>query len=215
MNQTDRIVIGGYIVGFIQTNAWFLRRESRQDGILVDPGDHGKELARAMEEKNLKIQAVLLTHGHFDHIGGVQEFVDETHAKVYACEKEKHLLASPGDNLSEGYNRPTICRPDVFVKEGDILNLAGIRLRVIETPGHTEGSCCYYIEDTGEDPFLLAGDTLFRGSVGRTDMPTGSESDIIRSVKNKLFLLPDNTKVFPGHGETTTIGYEKMYNCIV
>jgi glyoxylase-like metal-dependent hydrolase (beta-lactamase superfamily II) len=112
-------------------------------------------------------------------------------------------------NVSKAMKRPCSLEADVYLKDGETMDIAGMHFRVITTPGHTAGSCCYYFEEAG---FLLCGDTLFLESVGRTDFPTGSMSDLVRSAKEKLFLLPDDTKVYPGHGDATTIGHEKKYN---
>ena len=124
-------------------------------------------------------------------------------------EAEKELLRDAHKNVSEQAGRPCITSADVYLKDGQELTLAGMQCKVIATPGHTVGGCCYYFEEAG---FLVAGDTLFAESVGRTDFPTGSMSTLVRSIKDKLFVLPDDTKVYPGHGESTTIAHEKEYN---
>jgi len=155
-------------------------------------------------------EAVVLTHGHFDHILAVEEirraFKEIT---VYAAEKEAKLLGDPRLNLTASYGTGVTLSPDHLVKDGDILELAGFKWQVIETPGHTEGSVCLWIK---EEEVLISGDTLFAESLGRTDFPTGSSADIIRSIKERLFVLPDDTMVYPGHGEPTTIGHEKTHN---
>ena len=128
---------------------------------------------------------------------------------MYACEAERELLKNPRMNVSEQAGRACSTYADIYVKDGQELELAGIKIRVIATPGHTEGGCCYYVEEAG---ILIAGDTLLQESVGRTDFPTGSMSTLVHSVQDKLFVLPDDTKVYPGHGDSTTIGHEKRYN---
>lgn len=219
--MAEKILIKGYVVGMIQTNVYFLHREGEKEAVLVDPADHGEALVREAERQGLKITAVLLTHAHFDHIGGVREVVQKTGAKVYISELEKRLIHDTDANLSAEYGNPKTVEPDVFLRDGETVTLAGMNIRCISTPGHTEGSCCYYIEETGEDagrpcpPILLSGDTLFEESVGRTDFPTGSMSALVRSVKERLFALPDDTLVYPGHGGMTQIGHEKQFNAMV
>lgn len=219
------ILISGFVVGMIQTNVWFLHRSDRTETILVDPADQGKALydtitglnirnEEAKEgEARLEIGAVLLTHGHFDHIGGIPALRQVCKAPLLANEAEKQLCQDPEANLSASYRRPTTVEPDVWLRDGTVFERCGIHLKMIATPGHTEGSCCYYIEggtqENSGSPILIAGDTLFRDSVGRTDMPTGDWNALVHSVRDKLFLLPDDTRVFPGHGPCTTIGHEK------
>ena len=155
------------------------------------------------------LRAILLTHGHFDHIWGVEEIRELSGAKVYAYEKEKELCEDASLNVSKGAGRACVVKADQYVKDGGEITEAGITCRLLATPGHTSGSCCYYFE---ADKILISGDTLFQESVGRTDLPTGSMGTLVRSVKDKLFPLPDEVKVYPGHGEATTIGHEKKYN---
>ena len=160
----------------------------------------------------MKPLAVLLTHGHFDHIMGLDGLLREYDIPVYAFESEKEVLNSARLNLSAMMAGTYTFSDARYVKDGQILDIGGVQIRVIHTPGHTSGGCCYYIEKEG---ILFSGDTLFHTSIGRTDFPTGSSSQLVRSVKERLFDLPDETKVYPGHMEETSIGYEKKYNPFV
>lgn len=216
----SEIKIGRMILGVCQTNCYFLYREGAQECIVADPGDKGAGIYDALRKNGFRVAGILLTHGHFDHIWGLKELRDAANAaaeceggaeqvKVYAHEDERELLRDSHKNVSEQAGRACVVSADVYVKEGDEITLAGMTCRVISTPGHTAGGCCYYFEEAG---FLLSGDTLFAESVGRTDFPTGSMGTLVRSIREKLFVLPDETKVYPGHGESTTIGHEKEYN---
>ena len=213
-----QIKIGKMVLGVCQTNCYFLYREGGGECIVVDPADQGVNIFRALQKNGFRVAGILLTHGHFDHIWGLDELRDAANAaadedaepaKAYAYEAERVLLQDADKNVSRQAGRPCTTYADVYVKDGQELTIAGMTCKVIATPGHTAGGCCYYFEEAG---FLLSGDTLFAESVGRTDFPTGSMSTLVRSVREKLFVLPDDTKVYPGHGESTTIGHEKEYN---
>lgn len=213
------IKIGRMVLGVCQTNCYFLYRDGGHECIVVDPADAGGSIYSALQKKDFQIRGILLTHGHFDHIWGVDALRDAANAaaeadgleavKVYAGAGERELLKSADLNVSERAGRAYTTYADVYVKDGQEITLAGMTCRVIETPGHTAGGCCYYFEEAG---ILVAGDTLFAESVGRTDFPTGSMGSLIHSIKDKLFVLPDDTRVYPGHGDSTTIGHEKEYN---
>ena len=203
------IKIGRIVLGMAQTNCYFLYLEGGKDCIVVDPADQGGNIYKALTKNGFEVKAILLTHGHYDHIWGTKELRELSGAKLYALEGEKKLLSNARVNVSAQTGRPYTVEADEYFQDGDERTFAGMRFRVIATPGHTEGSCCYYFPDAG---FLVSGDTLFQESVGRTDLPTGSMSQLIRSIREKLFLLPEETKVYPGHGDSTTIGLEKQYN---
>ena len=213
------VKIGRMVLGVAGTNTYFLYREGDGACIVIDPADQGTAIYANLFKNDLKVEGILLTHGHFDHIWGVSALkgaVNRERAekglepiKVYALDAEKPLLESARLNVSESAGRACTVSADEFLKDGQELTIAGITLKVIATPGHTAGGCCYYLE---EDGLLISGDTLFQDSVGRTDLPTGSMSTLIRSIREKLFCLPDNVKVYPGHGGSTTIGYEKENN---
>lgn len=211
--------IGRMVMGACQTNCYFVYREGEQKALVIDPPDQGEQIYRALARNHIEVAGILLTHGHFDHIWGVRglkdaaneaaEAMDAEPVKVYACEAEKTLLADAGMNVSKQAGRACTVFADGYVRDGEELTIAGITCKVIATPGHTSGGCCYYFEEAG---LLISGDTLFQESVGRTDFPTGSMSALVRSIKEKLFVLPEETKVYPGHGDETTIAHEKKYN---
>ena len=207
-----KIQIGSYVVGAVQTNFYYLWREGSTDAVAVDPGDYGKEICEALREKGLSVCAILVTHAHFDHFLGVKAMKEISGAPVYAPLRDKPLFDHPEMSGSLMGFPVTEMPADYYVREGEEITAGGITFKVLETPGHTEGSCCFYIE---EGHLLLSGDTLFAESVGRTDFPTGSMSKLVRSIKEKLFVLPDDTKVYPGHMGLTTIGHEKKYNWFV
>jgi len=215
----SEIKIGKMVLGVCQTNCYFLYRDGEHECIVVDPADQGVSIYNALRKNGFRVAAILLTHGHFDHIWGLDALRDAVNAaaeadgtepvKTYACEAEKELLRDARKNVSEQAGRACITSADVYVKDGQEISAAGMSCKVIATPGHTVGGCCYYFEEAG---FLVAGDTLFAESVGRTDFPTGSMSTLVRSIRDRLFVLPDDTKVYPGHGANTTIGHEKANN---
>lgn len=206
------IKIGRMAIGSYQTNCYFVYREDSKKAVVIDPADNGAQIYSALERNGFTVEAILLTHGHFDHIWGSKELREVSGAKIYALEEEKVLCEDVKNNLSAMVGRAYTVVPDTYVREGDVLTFDNMDFKVIATPGHTIGSCCYFVEKAG---ILISGDTLFQESTGRTDFPTGSMSSIVRSIREKLFILPDETKVYPGHGDSTTIAYEKKYNPFV
>ena len=202
--------IENFVLGPVGTNCYIVINEGTKECFLVDMAACPPELVSHIKNSGLTVKAVLLTHGHFDHIMGLDRFLEEFPAPVYACAAEKELLESPQLNSSSGMlGQPYTFHGAQYVKDGDLLGMAGMKIQVIQTPGHTIGGCCYYIAD---EQTLFSGDTLFRASIGRTDLPTGSMGALVRSVKEKILVLPDETRVYPGHMEETTVGYEKKYN---
>lgn len=200
------------VVGDVQTNCYIVSADDSKSCVIIDPGDDAGSILAAVNKNGYSVSAVLLTHGHFDHILALGEIRNKTGCKVYACEAERELLNEPKLNVSVAHRIVVSETADVYCKDGDIINEAGLSFKVITTPGHTIGSVCYYVED---EAVLFSGDTLFEMSVGRTDLPTGSSSALIRSVKEKLYVLPDNVTVYPGHGPATQIGFEKQNNMFV
>lgn len=201
--------IGKITMGVCQTNCYFVYEEGKSEVLFFDPADNGEHIYHALKEKGFSVQAILLTHGHFDHIWGVEKLRELSGARVYAFETEKELCMDPSMNISASAGRTCSITPDELLKDGQFVTIGAYTFQAIATPGHTAGSGCFYFE---KDKILISGDTLFEESVGRTDFPTGSMSTLVRSIKEKLMILPENVKVYPGHGGMTTIGYEKENN---
>ena len=198
------------VVGLVSTNCYLVYNEETKRAVIVDPGDGADVISSGLKNLGLRPEAILLTHGHFDHMMAADDLRKEWGVPVYAAEKELVILEDGEKNLVENYyGKPYSLVPDKTVREGDVLELAGFSFKVFETPGHTIGSCCYYIE---KEEVLFAGDTIFHMSYGRTDLPKGSGKSIAYSVNRLLKELPDDVMVYPGHMDPTTIGFEKKYN---
>lgn len=205
-----KIKVSSLTVGALAVNCWLVTNEDTKEALVIDPGGEAERIQAYAEQKGWTIRYLLLTHGHSDHMGGVEALKALTKAPVYAFKEEEALLLDAGMNLSTDINfRPVTVKADEFFEDGQTVTLCGITLRVLHTPGHTPGGCCFYCEEAG---CVFSGDTLFQGSVGRSDFPGGSMSKLVRSVREKLLVLPEETVVYPGHGERTSIGYEKKYN---
>lgn len=209
------MIIERLLVGELGTNAYFLENEDTKELLVVDPGGNGRELAQRIKDKGFTTLGILLTHGHYDHTDGIEELNKNltSTVKVYALDKEAELLENPSFNLSSsfGYGGKSYIANEFF-RDGEEVEFGSFKFKVIATPGHTKGSCCFYFPDEG---ILISGDTLFERSVGRTDFPGGSMTELVNSIKEKLFVLPDETQVLPGHMGTTTIGDEKTGNMFI
>ena len=200
--------LGRTVLSRVGTNCYFVYNEDNRV-VVFDPGDDGAGIYDKLTERGFMVSGIVLTHGHFDHILGVKALRERSGAKVYAPAAEEQLLKDPLMNCTEDIGRPCTVKADVYLKDGELVDIDGIRFQVILTPGHTAGSACFYFQD---EKILIAGDTLFQGSVGRTDLPTGNMGDLMQSIRQKLMTLPEDVKVYPGHGDETTIGDEKKYN---
>ena len=190
--------------------------KSSKDGAIIDCTCSIDEIEEIVKKENINLKYALITHGHFDHMMATNElkelFGDVT---IYAGRKETILLEDPKMNHSVLIGKPYVVKTDVPVKDGDEITVGSMKCKIIETPGHSIGGVCFYFE---EDGVLISGDTLFFESVGRTDFPTGDAGALRTSIVEKLYKLPDETEVYPGHGDATTIGHEKAYNpfcCVV
>jgi glyoxylase-like metal-dependent hydrolase (beta-lactamase superfamily II) len=197
-------------VGQVQTNCYLAYHEDTREGIIVDPGDNAIGIMARIQKENILPVAILLTHGHFDHMLAATKLKEQYNIPIYAHEKEKAVLLDPEANLTGSWlNHPIQVEADYYVKDHEILHLAGFDLEVIHTPGHTIGGVCYYVAD---EKVLFAGDTLFYRSFGRYDLLTASPEMLLDSLVNRLFVLPDDVKAYPGHGQSTVIGEEKVKN---
>ncbi len=197
-------------VGLLQCNCSIFGDEQTHTAIVVDPGDNIPDILEILKRHVLTVKAIVITHAHIDHIGGAHKLREVTGAPVYMNERDA-LLRDMLDVQAAwlGLETPEKVTIDKPVKEGDKLVLGSAEFSVLETPGHTQGSICLWIPAENK---LVAGDTLFRDSIGRTDLPGGDGKQILRSIHDKLLPLPDDAVVIPGHGEKTTIGREKQFN---
>lgn len=200
------------VVGMLETNCYVIYDEETRLGACVDPGGSADGIISFLKEENIKIAAILLTHGHFDHIAALQKVKEYSGAPVYAGFYEQELLEKPEVNLSNQFGVEVSVTADHNLKDGEVLAIGEIDIKTLYTPGHTSGGVCFYLE---KEKALFSGDTLFSDSVGRTDLPTGSMEVLYKSIREQLFILPDDVKVYPGHGSATSIGYEKKGNMII
>ncbi len=207
------LTITRLIVGYVSTNCYIVSDDVTGSCVIVDPGDNAAGIQKKMQDMNVVPAAILLTHGHFDHILAVPDlraaFPD---IPVYAYQAEKVLLSDAQTNESSMFGRGVTLDHITYLEDGAELELLGVVWKLISTPGHTIGSCCYYIEEAG---VLFSGDTLFDGDCGRTDLATGDTKAILHSIREVLMKLPDDTQVLPGHETFTTIGRERKYNIVM
>ena len=200
------------ILGPIGTNCYLAINQETREALIVDPADQASVVEDQLRRYQAKPAAILLTHGHFDHIMAVPELKAKYQIPVYASEEEEEALKEPEINMTVQFGRRVSIQPDRLLKDLDVFTEAGMEIQMLLTPGHTKGSCCYYLKDEG---VLFSGDTLFNGSVGRTDFPGGSTAEIVKSLHRLIDSLPEETEVYPGHDSETTIGFEKRYNPFV
>lgn len=197
-------------VGPLQCNCSILGDEQTHEAMVIDPGDQVEDVLRILESENLKLKQIVITHAHIDHVGGAMKLKAATGAPILMNQNDLPLLKMLDIQAAWiGMRSPGTVEIDEPVSEGKILRIGSIEGGVLETPGHTEGSICLHFP---QQQMLIAGDTLFAGSIGRTDLPGGSYEKILRSLHNQLLALPDETQVVPGHGPLTTIGHERESN---
>ncbi|MBR3786271.1 MAG: MBL fold metallo-hydrolase [Firmicutes bacterium] len=200
-----------FVTGPIQVNTYLAFDETKK-GFIVDPGGFSYELTGVVDQEGLEIEYIILTHGHADHIGGVAEFQEKyPNAKVIAYTAERDMLEDPALNSSyDIYRRAITVTPDRYVSDRETLTVGDTELTFIHTPGHSLGGMCILTPG-----YVFSGDTIFRASIGRTDFYGGSFDQLAKSIRERLYILPDQTLVLPGHMSETTIGFEKEHNPFV
>lgn len=195
-------------VGPLETNCYIIADEKSRIAAIIDPGGEADKIINAVNEAELDVKYIFLTHGHGDHIAALKEVRDATGAAIVIHEEDAHMLSSAESNLSfllgEGFVQPAA---DIKLKGNEEFHLGDLVLKIIHTPGHTPGGISIQVDNV-----VFTGDALFAGSIGRTDFPGGSYDKLISSIQEKLLVLADDTKIYPGHGEPSTVGYEKKMN---
>ncbi len=197
------------VLGMCATNTYYVYDDETKRGLIVDPADSPDTIIAKADSLLMIPEAILITHGHFDHVLAMNKVREHYGIKVYAGLTEKQVLHDMAMNLTSSFGMGQIFDADIYLKDGEEFETAGYHIKAIEVPGHTIGGMCYYFDKQG---VLFSGDTLFCESVGRSDFPGGSASALCRGIKDKLFILPEHTKVYPGHMDETTIGNEIKYN---
>lgn len=201
-----------FVEGPIDANNYLIIDEKSREAVLIDCSSARPEFINAIKDSGVKLKYILLTHGHFDHLLGIDAFKDSFGVETYVAQDDLTQVRLVPDMMQMFLGMPPVQISEItnFVNDGDEFRIGDTVIKAIATPGHTKGGMCYLVGDK-----LFSGDTLFQGSVGRCDLLDGDLKAIVNSIKDKLFALPDETKVFPGHGAQTTIGYEKKYNEIL
>lgn len=197
------------VIGMVSTNVYLAINNETKEAFLVDPADSAELMEDWIAQTQVTLKAILLTHGHFDHIGAVMKLKADLQVPVYAMQAEKTVLEDPLLNASAKFGRPFSVKGDRFLTDGASFSVAGFDINVYHTPGHTKGGACYYL---AEEKVLFSGDTIFCESIGRADLPTGNGAELVRSVRKILDALPDDTAIYPGHDEATSVAHERRYN---
>lgn len=208
----ENIIVIANQLGDFMTNCYTVYNSQTREAVIIDPASNARFLNNTLINQQLNCVAVLLTHGHIDHMGAVPELMELIGHKipVYAATEEQDVLNDPRKNLSAMLcDQVVTLKSDILLEDGQVIEMLGTKITCIHVPGHTKGGMCYYLE---ENQMLFSGDTLFARSIGRSDFPTGNGIELVNKIKEKLMVLPNVTTVYPGHNERTTIGKERETN---
>lgn len=205
------MILEQLVVSPFQSNCWIFGCDETHEGVVIDAGDESEHIVESVKAHSLAIKYLIHTHGHLDHVGATAAVQREMGSLTLIHEADQVMLDNlPTQAAMFGGEEPEIPRVDQYIRDGDLISFGRYTLSVIETPGHSPGGICLKLEN--DEPAIFAGDTLFQGSIGRTDLWGGSYDQLIGSIREKLWPLPDDTIIYPGHGPSTTLGEEKQNN---
>ena len=205
---SEKFELYNIYVPYVNTNCYLLSQD--KDSVLVDAGGDGNLIIDYLKKNDLNLKTILITHGHYDHIEALDNLCDTfKDASVYANEEEKVVIENQNNSLMDHDLKKEVLDRINYIEDGYVIETLGTKVKMISTPGHTTGCCCYYIEEL---KVLFSGDTMFKDTYGRVDLPTSNPKEIVLSFSNKIMKLPDEVAVYPGHGFSTTIGHEREHS---